>query len=112
MVLRCKCRAVILTVGHGDQALQLELYVAVMAQAYSKGTKTNLVHHQHCVGQLGILQLVGDQHHHTAAQHTLQASFKQSATNNSVHCTERVIQQVHIRSTVNGPMYDAGKDGE
>ena len=77
--------------------------------------KTHLVQHQHCVRQLGILQLVGDQHHHTAAQHALQTCLKQPATNNSVHCTERVIQQVHISSTINGPVcvqYDAGKGGE
>ena len=66
--------------------------------------KTHLVHHQHCVGQLGILQLVGDQHHHTAAQHTLQAHLKQPATNDSVHRTEGVIQQVHISSTINCSM--------
>jgi hypothetical protein len=57
----------------------------------------------HNYGPLPHLQLVCDQHPCSAAQHATNAALKQDRPHVCIHCTEGVIQQVHISTRIHCP---------
>ena len=69
---------------------------------YIQVNSTNLVDDQHWVSKLCVLQVMGDQDHNAVLKYSTHTSLEQLFPNNSVNSTQRIIQDVHIGSSVDG----------